>query len=81
MLNQIKVPAEIWGQFIKERAEANAAGKRADKLKEIMDLPKAGETTVGEYVIVDGNNNAIGKYTIAPRAGFTVQDSFSGRLS
>ncbi len=81
MTNQITVPAEIWGKFIKERAEANAAAKRADKLKEIMNFPATDTTTQGEYIIVDGNNNAVGKYTIAPREGYFVKAGFVGRLS
>ena len=80
-ITQIKVNPEIYRRFLRARAGANAATKRANQLKELLELPEADKKTAGEYVLTDGNNNAIGKLAISARDGYEVKPGWTARIS
>lgn len=81
MPKEIKVNPDTFRRFMRARAGASAANRRAEQLKAQLGLPDASKKTAGEYVLTDGNNNAVGKLTISPRDGFTVKPGWTGRIS
>jgi len=68
-------------KFLRVRAAANALSKRADAIKATFGLPEANKTTVGEYLLNDGNGQTIGKAVISIRAGYEVKAGFTTRIS
>ncbi len=44
-------------------------------------LPVKSAATVGEYVIVNGNNDEMGKVTVYHKDGFTVPAHYETRVS
>ena len=80
---QIPVPAELWREFQENRAAAAAHGRKADALRAQFGLPEAGEDTIGEWSVTDGNGHPIGKFTVArqERAPQPAKTVFVGRLS
>jgi hypothetical protein len=79
--NTIQVNSDTFRKFLFARARSNAATKRANDLRASLGLPEANKSTVGEYVLIDGNKQPVGKYTVSPKAGFTVKDTFTGKVS
>jgi hypothetical protein len=81
MVKNIIVNPENYRKFLRYRAAANALNKRAESLKAEFNLPEASKQTVGEYILQDGNQQAIGKVTISARDGYTVKPGFTCRIS
>jgi hypothetical protein len=78
---QITVDAKTFSRYLKARRLASAITRLADKLKESFPLPVASKETAGEYIIVDGNKQAIGKLTINLREGYAVKAGYVSRIS
>lgn len=77
----IVVKAEEFARFLRIRAASAALDRRAKALRESFGLPEADASSVGGHIIVDGNGVAVGKFTVAPRAGYEVKASYIGKLS
>lgn len=81
----IVLPAEEYKEFNKLKAEIAAAQRAKEKLVEkwetVNGLPKAAADTQGEYVIVNGNGDEIGKVTVAYRKGYMVKDGYRRDIS
>lgn len=77
----ITVKAEDFAKFLKIRAASAALDRRAKVLRESFGLPDAAAETVGGHIIADGNGVAVGKFTVAARAGYEVKHGFVGKLS
>ena len=80
-MKSITVNPETYRKFLRRRAAANALSKMADAFKAQLGLPEAGKGTVGEYLLIDGNGQPLGKATINPRDGYEVKAGFTLRVS
>lgn len=70
-----------FNRFNRLRRVAAALTRKSDILKASFNLPDSNEQNTGEYIVCNFSGEIMGKYTIAPRAGFVVKDSFTSRLS
>ena len=77
----IKVSPETFKAWQRAAARAASAKRDADTLKAKLNLPQAAKTTLGEYVLTDGNGAQLGKYTVSHRDGFAMPARYMGRLS
>lgn len=78
---QIAVNPDTFKRFLFARARANAATKRANQLRDLLNLPEADKKTAGEYILIDGNAVPVGKLTITARDGYEVKAGWTARLS
>lgn len=81
MAKNITVNPETYRKFLRARAGANAATKRANQLKELLELPEADKKTAGDYILQDGNGTPIGKLVISHREGYDVKPGWTARIS
>lgn len=80
-MKTIKVSPEILARIRRLRGAENAIAKIHKGLRESLGLPEASKATEGEFVLVDGNGNGIGKYTVSHRDGYTVKAGYVGKLT
>lgn len=84
-IQKITVKAADYTAFLRARAEENAAKKTKDailaKWETESGLPLANASTAGEYIIVDGNGNELGKVSIAGRDSYVVKAGFVRKVS
>lgn len=80
--NTITVAAEEFAKYKKLKAEEAACKKQADAIKKGWGLPEAAEIAEArEYVIVNGNGDEQGKYTIYFVKEFTRKAGWAARVS
>jgi len=81
-MKTIKVNARTYRKFLKARAIAESAKRKAESFLTKLNLPNAGTKTVGEYVLANAKNKKpVGKLTIFKRAPFPMPETFISRVS
>lgn len=69
---QITVKQSQWMEYKKLTAEKNALDKSIKQLVEDMGIPTAEKLGTGEFEIVNGNKDIIGKVTVFEREAFKM---------
>lgn len=81
----ISITAAEFATFNKLKAEIASLERRKKEIIKKWEnengLPVACKATEGEYILVDGNGNEVGKATISYSAGYEVKPFFKRTIS
>jgi cytochrome oxidase Cu insertion factor (SCO1/SenC/PrrC family) len=81
-MQNIKVSAEQWNKLVAIKAEKSALEKQIKALQVTLEIPEAKDIAENvTLLVVDGNGDTRGKYTVSYREGYKVAGGWVGRLS